>query len=162
MILKIIIVLSITALLAILVNILEERRNRVHIPFKESMDLLSLPVVTFNNGDFKLHLLLDTGSDDSYIDCRIKEELLIKSTRCDSRPILTAGGVIDSTEIVDLEITYKNSIYSNEFVLQNFTMQFDDIRENTGVTIHGILGSRFFERYKYVLDFKDMAFYSRG
>ena len=42
-------------------------KNRSKISFMESMNLTDLPVITFTNNDTKLNFLLDTGSDSSYI-----------------------------------------------------------------------------------------------
>ena len=39
---------------------------------------------------------------------------------------------------------------------------FGNIKKETGVTIHGILGSDFFTRYKYVLDFDKLIFYKKS
>ena len=35
------------------------------------------------------------------------------------------------------------------------------VKEETGVTIHGILGNTFFEKYGFVIDFKDFIAYAK-
>ena len=35
------------------------------------------------------------------------------------------------------------------------------IKENTGVEIHGLLGTDFLQNYKYVIDFKSLEVYAR-
>ena len=38
---------------------------------------------------------------------------------------------------------------------------FDTIKEDYGVTIHGILGTNFLDKYNYVIDFKDYIIYRK-
>ena len=68
-IIKIIISLLATILLAVLVNTYEDikKRNKLKMSFKEALDLVELPIVTFLNKGIKLNFLLDTGSSQSII-----------------------------------------------------------------------------------------------
>ena len=52
-------------------------KEQTKISFKEGLDLTELPIVTFNQGDVKLHFLLDTGSNISFIN--LKTSLLVAS-----------------------------------------------------------------------------------
>ena len=45
--------------------------------------------------------------------------------------------------------------------MQDMTAAFGSIKKETGVTIHGILGAKFFNEFKYVLDFKELIAYSK-
>ncbi len=38
---------------------------------------------------------------------------------------------------------------------------FNTLKQDTGVTIHGILGNTFFEKYGYVIDYKDFIAYAK-
>ena len=38
---------------------------------------------------------------------------------------------------------------------------FGHIKKDTGVTVHGIIGSLFFNEFKYVLDFDELIAYSK-
>ena len=58
-------------------------------------------------------------------------------------------------------IRRKNQEFEEEFSIADLDKAFRIVREESGVQIHGILGSRFFEKYKYVLDFKDYIAYVR-
>ena len=69
MILKIIGVVILVLAIAFIANTIDNirKRNNSKISFKEAMDLVGLPVITFCNRNVKLNFLLDTGSDKSYI-----------------------------------------------------------------------------------------------
>ena len=38
---------------------------------------------------------------------------------------------------------------------------FTSIKNETGVTLHGLIGNSFMQKYKYVLDFDEMVAYSK-
>lgn len=136
------------------------RNNKViHIPFKESMDLINLPVVTFNNNNNKLHFLLDTGSDDSFITSSVIDLLDIKDSDNKVTNIQTGNGVISSLGRITLDIAYLDSSYENTFIVSNLDSSFKNIADSRGIQIHGIIGSLFFRRYGYKLDFKKLAAY---
>ncbi len=131
------------------------------IPFKESMDLLNVPIVTFMNNGRKLHFLLDTGSDASYIRKECLKFINIKEVHKSSASIMTAGGETLSEGFVTFDISYKNQQFENDFEVADVVQAWDDVTREIGVTIHGILGSQFFNRYKYQIDFENLAAYSK-
>lgn len=133
--------------------------NNTHIPFKESMDLINLPVVTFMNNNNKLHFLLDTGSDDSFITSSVINLLNIKSSSNRVSNIQTGNGIISSMGMVTLDISYLDSSYENTFIVSDLDASFKSITDTRGIQIHGIIGSLFFRRYGYKLDFKKLAAY---
>lgn len=131
------------------------------IPFKESVDLIDLPVVTFTNNNTKLHFLLDTGSDESYINSNILDKLEITQKYAVHRDITTGSGNVESNLAVALNISYGNQSFRNIFIVSDFEEAFNDAVGTSGITIHGILGSKFFANYKYILDYVKLAAYSK-
>lgn len=158
MVLQIIVLLTtLTSILTIWYTLINY--NVVHIPFKESMDLINLPVVTFTNNNTKLHFLLDTGSDDSFITSSVVYLLDIKSNDNKISNIQTGGGIISSRGRVTLDISYLDSSYENTFIVSDLDSSFKNIADSRGIQVHGIIGSLFFRRYGYKLDFKKLAAY---
>lgn len=132
------------------------------IPFKESIDLINLPIVTFVNNNVKLHFLLDTGSDDSYINIDVLDKLVVKKSYNVKRDIVTGNGSISSSQIVLMDISYKEQCFENAFIVSDMGEAFDAATGNSGIKIHGILGSIFFAKYKYVLDYMKLEAYSKA
>ena len=157
MMLQISIIITIIIILSILYFV--KKDNITHIPFKESMDLINLPVVTFTNNNNKLHFLLDTGSDDSFITSNIIDSLNIKHRNNRISNIQTGNGIISSLGTITLDIYYMDSPYENTFIISDLEEAFKNIAETRGIRIHGIIGSLFFRRYGYKLDFKKLAAY---
>ena len=153
------IILIITA--AIITGILAGiKKKNSEISFREAMDLVELPVITFYNGDRKINFLLDTGSNISYLNKSIVSSLVVESTGEESNIIGIEGNKVNC-KICKMIIRRKNQEFEEEFSIADLDKAFRIVKEESGVQIHGILGSRFFEKYKYVLDFKDYIAYVR-
>lgn len=136
------------------------KKKNSEISFREAMDLVELPVITFYNGDRKINFLLDTGSNISYLNKSIVSSLVVESTGEESNIIGIEGNKVNC-KICKMIIRRKNQEFEEEFSIADLDKAFRIVREESGVQIHGILGSRFFEKYKYVLDFKDYIAYVR-
>lgn len=136
------------------------RKKSSEISFREAMDLAELPVITFYNGDKKINFLLDTGSNISYLNESIVSSLVTESTGKASNIIGIEGNKVNC-KICKMIIRRKNQEFEEEFSIADLDKAFSIVKKESGVQIHGILGSRFFEKYKYVLDFKDYIAYVR-
>lgn len=135
--------------------------NKTHImSFREAMDLVELPIVIFYINGNKLNFLLDTGANASIIDKASFKGLPHTKTDC-VRPITGMEGNPIEAPVVEMTLTYKDSIYKEEFQVVDMSGAFGAIKQESGVTLNGILGNAFFVRYKYVLDFKELIAYSK-
>lgn len=133
------------------------------VSFKESLDLVELPVVTFNCGKKKLNLILDTGASTCVIDKRVleglKEEDYIKTNKIEK--VWGMEGNPKEVNIVNVKLTYSNLEFLEDFLVNDLSDAFDNIKQECGVKLHGIIGSNFFTKHKYILDFDKMMFYNR-
>lgn len=164
MVLKIILILLVVVFVAVTVNGIESYRRQKKkevMSFREAMDLVELPIITFYNNDKKLNFLLDTGSDLSYINKSILPSLEYKKID-ESRNIISVGGNSQSLGCCDMTVTYKNKKFIDRFYISDLDEAFGAIKAETGVQIHGILGSKFFAKYKYILDFESLIAYSKS
>lgn len=128
--------------------------------FQNSMDLAELPVITFHQGSEKINFILDTGSNVCVIDASVLDR--IKYSKIDKQ--INNSGIEGSAQNLDLciiETCYKDKTYENPYAIRDMSAVFKSIKDSTGVTVHGLLGSDFFNKYKYVLDFKELIAYSK-
>lgn len=134
--------------------------NKGQVSFREAYDLTGLPIVTFKQGKFKFNLLVDTGSTKSVILPSLLE--VIKYTELNEKGTIFGmeGNIINTTYVSTTFNLHKNG-YEETFQVVDMSSAFNSIKQDTGVTIHGILGNSFFEKYGYVLDFKDFIAYSK-
>lgn len=160
MVLKIVLTLIIIVIIACIVNTIEEitKKNKSKISFKESMDLVELPIITFYNENKKLNFLLDTGSNVSYINNSILPSINHKMLDKQSSTFGVEGNKT-TNNFCSMTIFYKEQLFNEEFSISDLDNAFNIVKQENGVQLHGILGSKFFERYKYVLDFKDLIAY---
>lgn len=128
--------------------------------FQNSMDLAELPVVTFHQGNKKINFLLDTGSNNCIIDKAFLKS--ISHTMLNQKTsICGLEGNTQESGVCTIKMSYKDRDYEYPYVVQDMSAAFGSIKKETGVTIHGILGSKFFNEFKYVLDFKELIAYSK-
>lgn len=120
------------------------RKKSSEISFREAMDLAELPVITFYNGDKKINFLLDTGSNISYLNESIVSSLVTESTGEESNIIGIEGNKVNC-KICKMIIRRKNQEFEEEFSIADLDKAFSIVKKESGVQIHGILGSRFFE-----------------
>ena len=128
--------------------------------FQNSMDLAELPVVTFRQGDKKINFLLDTGSNNCIIDSNILKNIDNKMLDVETN-ILGLEGNAQKTGVCTIKMSYKDKEYEYPYVIQDMSAAFDSIKKETGVTVNGMLGSKFFNEFKYVLDFDELIAYSK-
>ena len=128
--------------------------------FGNSMDLTGIPVVTFKNNGNKFNFILDTGADRSVINSIILESLVY--TKSNSVYQLAGmEGNPNKVNCVNITLNYRDYVFKEEFQVANMNKAFKNIKATTGVEVSGILGSEFFRKYKYVLDFKDLIAYRK-
>lgn len=130
------------------------------ISFREAMDLTGFPIITFYIGERKLNFILDTGSNVSFINKDCIENIphnKINKTTC------VTGFKSDNEEkpFAHFEFYYKEHKFEDEFCVVDLSTSFGQIKQHSGVTLHGLLGSKFFQKYKYVINFDELAAYSK-
>ena len=130
------------------------------LSFRDSMSLTELPVVTFYNGHKKLNLLLDTGSSECVINKTCLDSIWYQETNSCKEVFGMEGNAVRNS-VISTIISYSGLKFDVDMVAMDMTQAFAAIKKESGVTIHGILGSNFFTRYKYVLDFDKLMFYRK-
>lgn len=135
-----------------------KQKEKTKISFKEGLDLTELPIVTFYQGDKKLHFLLDTGSNISYINEDVINTIEAEDLNSSSNTFGVEGSGIETHHYM-IEIGYKDQKFKEEFGAVDLSSAFGAIEKESGIRLHGIIGNRFFEKYKYILDFKELIAY---
>lgn len=127
--------------------------------FKESMDLTSLPIVTFYQGDKKYNFLLDTGSTMNILDSNSSLQYKIIDT--EGGTITGVNGEKVTAVYADISLFYKQKEFLTTIQVLDMRTAFEDLKSESGVTLHGILGNNFFSKYGYVMDYYNMIAYPK-
>ena len=130
------------------------------VSFRETFDLTNLPIITFYQGHHKLNFLLDSGSDMCHINKAILPCLIYKVQE-DKRNLSGVGEGSQICNVVNMDISYHGVHFNSNFLASDLTDTFEMIKQDTGIQLHGILGCQFFDDYKYIIDFREMIFYSK-
>lgn len=159
---KIMVIVSLLLIVFCVFNTIRyyRRENKDYMSFRESLALSDLPVITFFQNGVKLNFLFDTGANISVINKSMLNSLSYKETDRISK-ISGIGGGLSDISIVDIEFTYKDNTFTDGFQVVDMSNTFSAIKKSTGVTIHGMIGNAFMQKYKYVLDFDEMIAYSK-
>ena len=70
-------------------------------------------------------------------------------------------GVKRDVTYASINLTYKSRNYSEDFQVLDIQNAIDQVKSESGVNMIGILGSEFFRKYKYILDFNELVAYSK-
>lgn len=150
------------AVVAVVADLLIQDKPNHKISFKETFDLLNAPIITFIYNGRKLHFLLDTGSSLSHIRPEIVKELGVKKEQIDAGGSIAANGIVSFTDKCDIPLSYKDQTYDASFMInKGIVDSLDILKSDFNLEVHGVLGCDFFNKYNYVVDFKEAVAYSR-
>lgn len=136
-----------------------EELAKKNMSFLESLNLTGLPIITFHNNGQTLNMVLDTGSNV----CLINKQMLpkLKYSEGESHTgIIGLSGTAEGGDTVLLPLSYKDRNFDFECWVTDLTEMVTSLKSEYGVTVHGLLGTGFFTKYKYILDFNSMIAYS--
>lgn len=154
-------IIIVVLIIFLALSIVYSNRERFEkISFKESMDLTGFPIVTFYIGEKKLNFILDTGSNVSYINKDCLSDIPYKEI--DKTTYVTGFQADEEPKpFAYFEFYYKEHKFEDEFCIVDLSTSFGQIKQQSGVTLHGLLGSKFFQKYRYVINFDELIAYSK-
>lgn len=130
-----------------------------NMSFIESINLTGLPIITFHNNDHPINMVLDTGSNVCIINGNMLPELKYEVGK-EHTGVIGLNGEAEAGKTVYLPLTYKDLEFDFECWATDLTEMVSTMKKEYGVTIHGLLGTGFFQKYKYIIDFNEMVAYS--
>ena len=125
------------------------------------MNLTGIPIISFVNSDQIINMIFDTGSNTNMIDKQILKDLSYKVSDVKNSVIGIAGETQEANYVL-VPLSHNKKTYDVVCLAQDMSASINAIKETYGVTVHGILGTGFFTKYKYVLDFNEMIAYSKA
>ena len=131
------------------------------VSFKQGFVSPNVPIATFYQNGKKLNFLLDSGSDKNVIDKSILPSITHEIVKGECTCLTGVGGV---TKVETCRVTFsiEKEEYTEDFLIADLTESFGMIENDHSITLHGIIGSSFLRKNNVVLDFKNLAAYSRN
>jgi hypothetical protein len=161
MILRILITVILLGFIVLAIDLFMKSREN-SLSFYESMSLTSLPIIILKISGQDFNFLLDTGSNSGYIDKALIDTKVVTDFT-DTEHTTESTGIEGKTlnlPIINITLSTQNGPTMNgDFVVRDMSDAFNVVKQNSGVTIHGILGSNFFQKYKYIINFNELIAY---
>lgn len=159
--LNIVIVLLLVCIAALIAHFIVDKKGcNYKISFRESMDLTELPIITFYNNGKKYNFLLDSGANNSVIDASTLNGMSYEIAK-ELGTLYGMEGNKSKVLYANITLKYKDNDYEDKFQVVDMSAAFGNIKAESGVNLSGILGTNFFTKYQYVLDFEEMIAYFR-
>lgn len=164
MMLSAILALAGVAAVASVVNLFDRKVKPVETVPMEIQLPGNLPIIALSNNGNVLNFLLDSGSNISHI-CAEYYDVLDAELLGTYKDGEVAGLGATNTGVVMCSATLKD-ILGNEYkvnlsVSEQLSAVARNIEMNTGVKVHGLLGTDFLKEYNYVIDFKALEVYPK-
>lgn len=162
MILYSILILAGVAAIAGISNMVENRKARTPkvIPMEIRLPG-NLPIIALSSNGTMFNFLLDSGSNISHI-CPEYSTMLdaahYNATGGDVRG-LGANNSINEVCRAILGDSLGNKYEVDMVVSEGFVPVANSIEDNTGIKVHGLLGTDFLNKYNYTIDFKALKVY---
>lgn len=164
MMLSAILALAGVAAVASVVNLFDRKVKPVETVPMEIQLPGNLPIIALSNNGNVLNFLLDSGSNISHI-CAEYYDTLDAELLGTYKDGEVAGLGATNTGVVMCSATLKD-ILGNEYkvnlsISEQLSAVARNIEMNTGVKVHGLLGTDFLKEYNYVIDFKTLEVYPK-
>lgn len=141
-------------------NTIPDNQSKKHIiSFKAGFQRVGIPFLVFSQGGKLFNFLLDTGSNECVIDKRALKEL--GHTHCwnQLRSITGLDGIEHTVSMVNITLNLAGEDYAFEYQVVDMKKAAKIMKENTGVELHGLIGSSFLRAFNFVIDYGQCVAY---
>lgn len=119
------------------------------------------PVVKLKMGDKSIGMLLDTGSRECILDASFYKEYGGKPEMVlPTEPLCSPSGNMETTGKTLIDLTIGSNVLRVPVVLADIKKYLSVIADELDCPLVGILGSKFFHRWKFHIDFDNEMIYS--
>lgn len=160
--LEVVVISSIIFIIIVLLfTIKKANKQKEDFSFKNAFKLTGLPLLIFEQDNTVLKFILDTGSSVCVLDessiSKIKD---FKYLNKEDNLVDVNGGKVKRNYGI-FKFKCENINFENEFLISDLSNIKESIKEDSGISIDGIVGSDFFAKYQYVIDFDKYLAYSK-
>ena len=136
-------------------------RQKEDFSFKNAFKLTGLPILLFEQDEVVLKFVLDTGSSVCVLDESSISKLKNFKYLDKEDNLVDVNGNKVKRKYGTFKFKCDNKDFENEFVVSDLTNVREGIKEDSGISIDGIVGSDFFSKYQYIIDFNKYIAFSK-
>jgi len=119
-----------------------------------------LPIILVDVKGERLCFILDTGSTCSLIDSDVVEYFRDMVEPIGDYCISGLEGTKHKVDMITLPFNFEGYTYKTIFCVQPLLNAFKGIEDESGIQVHGLLGTDFLIENKWILDFKELNIHS--
>lgn len=154
-------IIIIVLILLVIINIyyvkFYKKKPIIIASFKKAIDLVRVPVISFENNNQTFHFIIDSGASHSIIDINSIQNFIFKEKDGKSQVYGVDGNKINSRSVI-VELTKKNYCFINDFQILPVG-GFENIKSKYGIEISGLIGNDFLSKHEFIMDFKNLKYY---
>ena len=125
-------------------------------PLSYGLNKAKLPTTMVKVEDKYLCFILDTGSTCCLIDSNVVEYFKDIVEPIGDYCISGIDGTKHKVDVVILPFNFEGYTYKPKFCVQQLSDAFKEIEEDSGIQVHGLLGTDFLLENKWIIDFKEL------
>lgn len=137
------------------------RKKGERLEFRNDYHNHKLPVIKLNFNGEKYNFLIDTGADINILNKPVFDVISNGNIEVASNGLITTAGSDVVSEKAVVSFKYGNKNFTEEFVLMDVTSSFQSIFNDKNMQLHGVLGSEFFKKHKWSVDFDNMVIWTK-
>ena len=136
-----------------------QNQNKQTFNLEDSLKKAEVPVIPIYINGKEYFIMLDTGSDASYLDSEVLNN--IPKLLLGYQDEIVGGTAIKESGscVYEVEFACGDKEFKEIFTENDFSHIFSFLEQTTGIKLSGILGTRFLMKHKCILDFDQLVFY---
>ena len=153
----IIVIVFIAILVIVIVTMIEYTKSKrfPSIAFDSIYESLELPIITLSNNGKEFNFLVDTGANRSIFDSAFIEDLLYEPIQNMQGTMYGLDGNVRTIEYIRIILSKGNDQFLDVFQLTDLQSTFNRIQQDYGMTIHGVLGNSFLNKYRCIIEYNN-------
>lgn len=128
----------------------------MHYSLYYGLNTTRLPIILVEVKDKYLSFILDTGSTCSLIDSNVVEYFKDIVEPVGDYYINGIEGTKHKVEMITLPFTFEGQTYKPKFCVKPLLNAFKGIEDESGIQVHGLLGTDFLLENQWIIDFKEL------
>lgn len=121
-----------------------------------------MPIIKVKIDKKEYKLMLDSGANINLLNASVYNALDSSNIeKKASRGITSAAGELDLGFVANIEFKHKQKKFVESFEILDMEGPFSAIEAKDGVRIDGILGSTFFQKHRWTIDFENLVVWTK-
>ena len=137
------------------------RKKGDKLEFNTDFNNHRVPVVKLSFEGQKYNFLIDTGADVNLMNKSVFNEITKGNVEVLTNGLIQTASSEVKSEKANLSFKYINKQFTEDFVLFDLDTAFKNMLADKKIQLHGVLGSEFFKKHRWSVDFDNMVIWTK-